>query len=385
MRYQTFSYSRSMTPLARHRLALTLPPLLLVLASVGGWGCSSSSGGNGSGGSNAGTGGAVSGSGGASSGSGGASSGSGGASSGSGGAAADGKFAPCTAATRLGSLTLTLVHAVAATTEGSATPAHAQFGGAIYDRVRPDTVWPEVDHEGDCRVVVGPDLVCANPCAATEECAGNNVCQPKPKAQGAGVASVSGLTPPLASTPSKSNVYYETFPSEGAYPPFTPGGTLSLSTAGDAVPAFHLAARGIAPLELPASQTPMLAKDKPLMLTWTPAPAGTSGRITVSMDIGHHNGITAANLNCDFPDTGSATIPGKLITTLISKGFAGFPDMEIARVSVDSTTVGAGCVEWMVTAPLKVPLSLEGVTSCHEDTDCPKSAPVCHADLTCGT
>jgi len=69
----------------------------------------------------------------------------------------------------------------------------------------------------------------------------------------------------------------------------------------------------------------------------------------------------------------------------MSKGYAGYPDLEIARASVDSTTTSAGCVEWLVTAPLKVPLSIEGVTSCHEDTDCPTAAPVCHADLTCGT
>jgi hypothetical protein len=234
-------------------------------------------------------------------------------------------------------------------------------------------------------VVVGPALSCPNGCATGEVCAGQNVCQPASKAQGAGVVSVSGLTTPLASSPSKSNIYYETFSSEASYPPFTVGGSIALTSAGDAVPALTMAVRGVAPLELPGNQSLTLSNGKSLSLAWTAPPAGGSGRITVSMDIGHHNGVTAAHLDCDFPDTGSATIPATLIATLISKGYAGYPDLEIARTSVDSASTSAGCVEWAVTAPLKVPVAIEGVTSCHVDTDCPTAAPVCHADLTCGS
>jgi hypothetical protein len=384
---------------ARSAASLAFVGLLGFLAvASGSLGCSSGSGGAGSGGngsggttvassggSTPGSGGTTSGSGGATTGSGGSSPGTGGSGTGSGGATAEAKFAPCSSDKRLGGFTLSLVHETAASGTNSGTPAHAQFGGSVYDRVKPDTVWPEIQHDGDCRVVVGPAFSCPNGCASGQVCAGDNVCQPASKAQSAGVVNVTGLTAALTSSPSKSNIYYETFSSDAAYPPFTVGATINLAAAGDAVPAINLAARGIAPLDLPASQTLMLSSGKSLALAWAPPPSNGAGRITVSMDIGHHNGMTAAHLDCDFPDTGSATIPAGLITTLMSKGYAGYPDLEIARASVDSTTTSAGCVEWLVTAPLKVPLAIEGVTSCHEDTDCPTAAPVCHADLTCGT
>jgi hypothetical protein len=334
-------------------------------------GCSGGSGAKGTGGSGAGTGGAASGTGGS-------------VGTGTGGASAEAKFAPCSTATRVGGFTLELVHEVAATGATSATPPHAKFGGSIYDSVKPDAVWPELDHAGTCRVVVGADLACATACVSGEVCAGNNVCRAAPKAKSVGAVSVTGLNDPLASMPTKTNLYYETFATDAAYPPFTVGGTVNLSAAGDAYPAFAMAARGIAPLEMDTHQSLVVASGKSITLTWSPPPTGGAGRITTSMDIGHHNGSTAAHLDCDFPDTGSATIPASLVTTLISRGVAGFPDMEVARVSVDSTMIASGCIQWAITAPLKVPLTLEGTTSCHEDVDCPSTAPTCRADLTCG-
>ena len=61
--------------------------------------------------------------------------------------------------------------------------------------------------------------------------------------------------------------------------------------------------------------TAALDGDGPLVITWTPPPAGTEGtRVLVRLmaDRGQHGRFPASMVECDVPDTGSVTIPEAL-------------------------------------------------------------------------
>jgi hypothetical protein len=295
--------------------------------------------------------------------------GSGGA--GGGGVGSVAPFRPCPDDKRFGAFTLDLKHADAATSN----PAYSQVNGGVRDGVRPDSIWVETPVSGSagsgCKLMVGPVNSCAPACSGVQVCKGGT-CQPAPTTKSVGEVTFTGLLVPVKMTPftSGSSILYSgLIPSSTAYPPFTVGATLGLMAAGADYPAFALTGTGIDPLEAAANQTLNVAKDQPLTIRWSaPSPAG-KGRILLVMDIAHHGGISAA-IRCDLEDSGTATIPAPLISALIDKGTAGFPSVSLTRVSVDSTTVGSGCVEFNVAATMELPLKVAGVVSCNDDSGC---------------
>jgi hypothetical protein len=188
-----------------------------------------------------------------------------------------------------------------------------------------------------------------------------------------GDVTFSGLVIPLVMTPTitgtASVVYSGLIPSDTAFPPYTVGTALGVTAVGGDYPAFMLSGRGIQPLSAEAGQNLDVAEDQPLTIRWV-APDVGAGRIKLSMDIGHHGGV-AAEVHCDdLPDTGSVTIPAPLITALMNKGTAGFPTVSLSRVSVDSTRVGPGCVEFLVASGVALALNVAGIESCTEDANC---------------
>ena len=63
-------------------------------------------------------------------------------------------------------------------------------------------------------------------------------------------------------------------------------------------------------------------------------------------------------ISCDVPDTGTATVPASLLTTLRARGSRAFPFVALSRRTVDSTAVGPGCVEFAVESVTTQPLVL---------------------------
>jgi hypothetical protein len=292
--------------------------------------------------------------------------------------AAAGAFAyrPCDRANRVGGFAVQLV--AEKTEDTPPTPAFAAVTGAVRDRIDPRELWQQVQMDGACKVVDLPTLTCTPACAGTQICAGNNRCVPEPSAQDVGAVTVTGLPAPLQ--PAAFNkTYYAPFPA-GRYPPFANEAEVKLTTAGGAYPPFSLAGRGITPLAF--TQTGLrVANDQPLAISWAaPAQAG-SARIEIALDIAHHGGI-GARIECDVPDSGSHTIPGALVTRLISFGTAGFPTITLTRRTVDSTTITPGCVEFAVASSVERPVEVEGVISCGEDLPCP-AGRTCGADRKC--
>ena len=145
-----------------------------------------------------------------------------------------------------------------------------------------------------------------------------------------------------------------------------------------------------------------VTRNKALNVTWTPPPSGGAARIFMSMDIAHHGG-GAARIECDVPDTGSATIPAGLINQLLDRGSAGFPKLTLTRRTVDSVTIAPGCVDFLVSSSVERPLTGggRGVVHLHQrrhgkslrrgdggTVPCPTGRPVGNSQnpkaLTCG-
>lgn len=286
-------------------------------------------------------------------------------------------YAPCADDKRLGILAVKVVP------QSSTGGGYSEFNGAVYDKVDPSSVWVEKKKEGDCRLITGPKLSCAPSCESGQVCAGNNVCTSAPVGQDAGAISVSGLSAAF-SAEAKNGVYYK--PISGAFPPAAAAANLTLTAAGAMVPAFSIASSGIDPLVVPEDDI-TLDTTKPLTISWTaPSKAGTS-HVLISLDLAHHGNV-AAKLVCDVADTGSATIPVSMLTALAAEGVAGFPSVAITRRAVNSTTVGAGCVEFTVASSVDRQLLIPGVVSCECANDtcepCTSAGQTCKANYTCG-
>lgn len=332
-------------------LAFSLTGALAAFASLG-LACSGGGSGAGSGGANG------TGSGGATG------TGSGGSSGGT------APYKPCGDDKRTGGFTLDLKRA----DEATMNPAYSQVSGGVSDGVRPSDVWVPETVAGagtECRLMVGPMNVCTPACNTSQVCKGTT-CQTAPVRKSVGEVNFTGLVTAVKMTPMMTStgvVYGGLIPSGTKYPPYDVGASLGLDAAGGDYPKFSLTGTGIQPLEPMAGQTLNVAKDQPLTIKWQAAPANGKGHIAVVMDIAHHGGVSA-EIHCEVEDTGSVTIPAALINALMAKGTFGFPTVSLTRMSVDSATVGPGCVEFKIAAGVELSLNVAGVVSCNDDSGC---------------
>ncbi|MEO7668436.1 MAG: hypothetical protein ABIW57_03800 [Polyangia bacterium] len=297
--------------------------------------------------------------------------GTGGSGAGSGGAggAASGElvYKPCDPAQRTGLFALELKSAA------GDVGAFTQFGGALRDKVSPGTVLVSKRKEGDCSIMVAPNLSCAPACTNLSICLGQNQCAPPPVNQGIGEIQITGLATALTASPLGNNAYSTSLPVATQFPPAAPGATIGFSAAGaGAIAALSLQGRGISPLEVPTTPPMILKTPQPLTITWTPPAMAGKSRIYLSMDIAHHGG-GSAQLECDWPDTGSGVLSAAMLTALLAEGSAGFSTYSLVRRTADSATVGAGCVEFDVASTADREVTIEGIISCNDqDLPCPE-------------
>jgi hypothetical protein len=270
--------------------------------------------------------------------------------------------------------------------------AYTAFSGGIRNGVKPSEVWVQEGTEVDgCRLMVGPSLACTTPCRSGQVCAGDNQCIDEPLLQSVGEVTITGVGPSpivLTSTPTGY-----TGSLTAPYPPAAAGANVTLRASGAAIPAFTLAGRAIEPIDFPGTGLTARAGED-FSFTWTaPAPADTGtatadARIFARLEIGHHGGV-AARVECDLADTGTGQIPGALVAALVDKGIHGFPELLLTRRTMDSATVGPGCVDFAVASP-----AARGITVCTASGGCPQSCnplegincpdgATCGNDLTC--
>ncbi|MCA9516094.1 MAG: hypothetical protein KC635_14215, partial [Myxococcales bacterium] len=163
--------------------------------------------------------------------------------------------------------------------------------------------------DGACRLSFGVNPFCSTPCE-DGLCTAPDVCTPWPLNASAGDLRVAGGAADWSYRHAVSGygaAYDET--------PFAGDDVITVSAPGGAdFPAFSGAVAFPPPIEADVSGLD-LDGDGPLVITWTPPPAGTEGtRVLVRLmaDRGQHGRFPASMVECDVPDTGSVTIPEAL-------------------------------------------------------------------------
>jgi hypothetical protein len=266
----------------------------------------------------------------------------------------------------------------------SVLQASTAIVGKVYDGPTPSTVvWENPQVDGACTLTTPRVPFCTTPCGSISACVEDNTCQAYPTARGVGSVTVTGVETTDGDLPFTMTAIANTYQPAGsvslAYPPFAEGDAVTFSAAGDYFPAFTLTSTGVAPLAV-TSTSLALNTGKALDLAWTPGAAGNA-KIHVKLDISHHGG-SKGQIECDSDDTGSLTVPAPLITKLLGLGVAGFPTVIITRQAVGSSVISAGRVELDVSSVVEQAVTVEGLTSCDADEDCP-SGQTCQTDQSC--
>jgi hypothetical protein len=102
-------------------------------------------------------------------------------------------------------------------------------------------------------------------------------------------------------------------------------------------------------------------------VTWEAAATGSASRIRIGLDVSHHGG-KKGQIDCEVPDTGSFDIPETLVTKLISLGLAGYPTINVNRVSVGVDAKNEN-VSLLLSSSITRAVDT-GVRSCLDDSEC---------------
>jgi hypothetical protein len=254
-------------------------------------------------------------------------------------------------------------------------PAYTKLIGQIYNGPQPPSQVLKLDsQEGGCQLLVPKASFCMGGCTGGV-CIDENTCMPYPALVGVGTAHVTGFTGGELTLTEPMNKTYQptpTLPADAC----SEGGAIEVHTD-----KFNLQGKCVASLELTAKATDKIPvkTGMPVKVLWKAAGQADISRVEIHLDIAHHGG-KKGEINCDVPDTGSFDIPATLTTKLVSLGLAGFPTIDVRRVS---TAVAAN--EPYITLQIDSRISRDvdtGVVSCGDTMPCP-AGQTCQPDLTC--
>lgn len=257
--------------------------------------------------------------------------------------------------------------------------------GKVYDGPTPNAiVWEKDASAGDCRLLTPRVPLCSTPCGGSAVCVEDETCQAYPSAGSVGTVTVEGLRTEAGAASFTMDPIADTYQPGGSvklvYPPFADGDAIAVTAEGDALGGFRVEARGIAPLALVTADI-ALAPDVALALAWEAAAQPELSTIRVKLDISHHGG-TKGTIVCATADDGELEIAADLVTDLLALGVAGFPSIVVTREHVGAATIAQGRVELVVGASVERSVTIEGLVSCNDDSQC-GDGQTCQPDLTC--
>lgn len=295
-----------------------------------------------------------------------------------GSAASDAWFVPGDPNVLAGTFKVTLQSASAS------VAASVSVLGKVYDGATPAaTIWDVKATSGGCQLLVPRVPFCETPCGSSKVCVADNTCVAYPTSHSVGAVRVRGIGTTTGSsdftmTPI-SNGYQAPAGVTLAYPPFSPGDKLTFDAAGADYPAFSLAGKGIAVLEVAATSL-TAAADTALPVRWTAA-ATDLAKVHVKLDVSHHGG-SKGKIECEAEDTGALDIPADLMTQLLALGVAGYPSIVVSRDATSFVVGPSGRIELVVSSITEKSIDVTGLTSCTKNEDCP-AGKTCQSDLTC--
>jgi hypothetical protein len=251
---------------------------------------------------------------------------------------------------------------------------YSVVSGEVLDGVVPSKILQQVGQEGDCTLWQRKNPFCDPPCSPGETCDQSSMCVPYPQPKSVGLVAVTGLEKAVEMSPPS---YFDT---NMPHPAFVPGAAITLEAEGGDYPGFTLFGQGFAPIVIP-KETWLIKKGEPLTITWTPDSSAEHARVRLRLNIDQH-GNSPVELVCELEDMGTATIPSTLIDQLVGFGVTGFPSGHVIRHTLDSTTVGPGCVRFEVFSHVVGDLQVESHIPCDAATPCPAGMT---CDLKTGT
>lgn len=249
--------------------------------------------------------------------------------------------------------------------------AYSSFAGTVYDSVVPDSgSWSLEAESGDCKLFAPRTPFCDPACGSNAVCADDDVCIANPTTVDVGTVRLEGVgSTPLSVTPGTNHYYMTPVTSTLPYPPAAEGARVSLSADGGSFGPFTIESEGIAPLDLSIPDPLPVAPNQPVVLTWVPG-SSARARILVELDVSHHGG-TKGKITCETADSGSLEIAASLVTELLALGVAGFPTIDVGRRAVGTARVARGDVVLLVVNDVKRNVSIPGLTSCGDPSECP--------------
>ncbi len=251
--------------------------------------------------------------------------------------------------------------------------------GSVSDGVVPSMVLENSAEEGDCILWKRNNPYCEPACVSGDTCDFSGECIPYPAAQDLGTVSVRGLTSSVDMEPIVPGYRY--FDTDLDYPGFKAGKLVQLTTSGGAYASFTLHAVGVDLLE-PTATSWTVTPGTPLSVAWDAPTTTVRSSVRLSLNIDQH-GQTPLTLVCHFDDDGAAEVPASVMDALMGAGVTGFPLASIRRQTADSTTVGTGCVDLVLSHDVDIDVTVEGHTPCTSNADCPPGHPCNLAIQTC--
>jgi hypothetical protein len=256
--------------------------------------------------------------------------------------------------------------------------------GKVNDGPTPAAVvWTPGPNTDGCHLSKPRVPFCNTPCGGTAVCIEDDVCQPYPTALNVGTVHVTGVKTAAGASDFSmqpiANSYQAPAGTQLAYPAFEPADAIKFEASGGSGESFSLSAKGVAPLALTSGDL-SLQSGQALHLAWTAGNADLA-QIHVKLDISHHGG-SKGMIECDTTDDGTLDIPAALMTDLLALGVAGYPTIIVTRQAQGSATITPGTVTLTVSSQVETPVTVPGLVSCGDDTDCP-TGKTCQKDLSC--
>lgn len=248
------------------------------------------------------------------------------------------------------------------------TEQYTSVQGQVSAGVVPVTVLQNIQEEGGCRLMKRENPFCDPPCGPGFTCDYDGECIVFPEPQDLGDVIVRGLTERIKMEPRQPGFNYFAVPEDG----MVAGQTVQLRSTGGAWDEFEAWGVGVETMVLPEELIWVIVEATSLDIEWPPGTAGARSEIHFQLNIDQH-GTSPATLICDFPDTGSATVPAAMIDGLRGAGVTGWPAASLSRRTVDNVTLsdGTGCVEFTIASPRNVDVTVSGYIPCNQQNPCP--------------
>lgn len=253
--------------------------------------------------------------------------------------------------------------------------------GKVANKVLPGSVREVEMNMAGCRLMRKRFPFCDPGCQSGEACTFAGECVPFPERQDLGEVCVAGLSESYVLTAQEPNFHY--FNTQIVHPAFGGGERVELRSSGGAFGNIALLGVGVSAMSVSESQW-NIVEGEDLDVSWATSDSDAHASVHLSVNIDQH-GSSPLLLDCDFPDSGSGTIPSALLEVLLNSGISGFPVGRIERRTADLQMVSGangieGCVEFIVRSPATVDLRVSGHTPCTSNAQCP-SGQTCNTQM----